>query len=241
MNHSDHSQETIGFIHGFGATAEQWRPLIDHLPMYQTISFDLPGHGESSDCLSSTFAELVDNCLSQLDMHDARPITLVGHSMGGVIAQAIAIQYPHVVKRMLLLSTAPSLSIHPQLIEQLCQRKIDSEFIRAGFVGSTTDEIKTRVTSDLLKLKVGDGNFLNQLDLVNFSTHLPQLRLPVINVYSKTDPIVSPRRSRQISQLIGHAQSVELTNCGHYAHLEQVDVLLPIILALMNDGLAQFN
>ncbi|MEZ0577685.1 alpha/beta fold hydrolase [Nocardioides sp. MH1] len=84
-------------LHGLGGTAELWRGVEALLPAAwpgQWVAVDLPGHGRSDPAPSYSFeaqAGLVGSVLP-----DDRELVLVGHSMGGMVALALAGRRPGV-------------------------------------------------------------------------------------------------------------------------------------------------
>lgn len=84
-------------LHGLGGTAELWRGVEELLPDAWAggwLTPDLPGHGRSSRASSYTFdaqARLVAEVLP-----DDRDLVLLGHSMGGMVALAMAGFHPGV-------------------------------------------------------------------------------------------------------------------------------------------------
>ena len=80
-------------LHGLGATARVWAPLVDTAPWKaRWLAPDLPGHGGSPPGSTYDISEYVEALLPLL-MRGALPagsVTLVGHSLGGVIALALA-------------------------------------------------------------------------------------------------------------------------------------------------------
>ena len=84
-------------LHGLGGTAEVWRGVEDLLPSAWPgawVALDLPGHGRSDPASSYWFdaqAELVDSVLPA-----GRELVLLGHSMGGMVALALAGTRPDV-------------------------------------------------------------------------------------------------------------------------------------------------
>jgi pimeloyl-ACP methyl ester carboxylesterase len=69
------------------------------------IRLDLRGHGESTGAGVRTIAELAEDVLALLDHLKAERFVLVGHSMGGMVAQTIALSHPDRVERMVLVGS----------------------------------------------------------------------------------------------------------------------------------------
>lgn len=96
-------------VHGFGASAYQWRYLLPALGAagYHALAPDLPGHGFSQltfprgEYSRASFARRMWMLLDALDIPCA---TLIGHSMGGAIVAAMAHSHPARVSRLALLS-----------------------------------------------------------------------------------------------------------------------------------------
>ncbi|MGI9401423.1 MAG: alpha/beta fold hydrolase [Rhizobiaceae bacterium] len=93
-------------LHGFAATCESWRLVLDKLPADQMVlAYDLPGHGSSASYLTSgRTAEAADAILEDLAQRDLGTVHLCGHSMGGAIACLIALKSPSTVRSLTLLA-----------------------------------------------------------------------------------------------------------------------------------------
>lgn len=99
------SQPALVLLHGLAETSAYfWRPLIQHFaPHYHIIAFDLLGHGDSDtpdwgyDVEHQAF--LIANALEQMGLSK---VILLGHSLGGVIAARLCIDYPHLVQKLVL-------------------------------------------------------------------------------------------------------------------------------------------
>jgi pimeloyl-ACP methyl ester carboxylesterase len=96
------------FLHGFGGDLLTWQYcLVAFASRFRVIALDLPGHGRSTmDVGAGTLAEMVawtDEALAALDIGSA---DLVGHSMGGKIAIALALAHPGRVRSLQLISPA---------------------------------------------------------------------------------------------------------------------------------------
>jgi pimeloyl-ACP methyl ester carboxylesterase len=81
----------IVFVHGFGADLNGWRPLCRLLPQTRPgLAIDLPGHGLSPLGGDASFEALVEAARAALIEEAAGQAHLVGHSLGGAVAAALA-------------------------------------------------------------------------------------------------------------------------------------------------------
>lgn len=104
--------EHVLFIHGLGGSTKDWEYQIPFFSQYfQTITFDLRGHGktEKPDHLYSISSFAADaaqliSALSQKSVH------VVGHSLGGMIAFQLALDFPELVKSLTILNSTPTTS-----------------------------------------------------------------------------------------------------------------------------------
>jgi pimeloyl-ACP methyl ester carboxylesterase len=93
-------------IHGLGDEADTWRHVLPRLsPAYRAIAPDLPGFGRSDQGKHPyTIPFFVDLLTALLDYLSIPRAVLVGHSAGAVIAQALALQHPQRVERVVFIS-----------------------------------------------------------------------------------------------------------------------------------------
>jgi pimeloyl-ACP methyl ester carboxylesterase len=84
---------TVLLLHGLGADHEMWQPQIDSYPEQglRLIVPDLRGHGQSGSLQTNATEEWVEDLLTILAAERVERYALVGVSMGGIIAQALAI------------------------------------------------------------------------------------------------------------------------------------------------------
>ena len=97
-------------VHGYGDDAHTWDKLRVRLTdaRAQVHSWDLPGHGARTDDSPELFAR--DTALDELAARIrtlGAPVHLVGHSLGGYFALALAITQPDAVRSLALVSTGP--------------------------------------------------------------------------------------------------------------------------------------
>lgn len=92
----------IVFVHGMGMSAAVWDAVRAHVP--DSIAVDLPGHGARADEPPLTD---VDDMADDVARHvDAHTFVVVGHSMGGAVAQALLHRHCARISRAVLVSSA---------------------------------------------------------------------------------------------------------------------------------------
>ncbi|MDZ4721219.1 MAG: alpha/beta fold hydrolase [Roseiflexaceae bacterium] len=97
--------DTALLIHGWSSSWYAMSPLLPTLNRrYHCLAVDLPGYGDSPRLPVRTTIELYADLLASLIKQVSnKPVVLVGHSMGGMISLTLAMRYPELVERMVLL------------------------------------------------------------------------------------------------------------------------------------------
>jgi pimeloyl-ACP methyl ester carboxylesterase len=93
----------------FTGTLDNWDPVVtDPLAAgREVILFDNAGIGRSSGKVPQTIAGMAEHALAFADAMGLTEVDVLGFSLGGMVAQEIALERPSLVRRMLLVSTAP--------------------------------------------------------------------------------------------------------------------------------------
>lgn len=96
------------FLHGLLGRARNWtsvgRAMADS---YAVQLADLRNHGASPWSAAAGYAEMAADVASLIKAAGAGPVTLVGHSMGGKVAMALALTRPELVRRLIVVDIAP--------------------------------------------------------------------------------------------------------------------------------------
>jgi pimeloyl-ACP methyl ester carboxylesterase len=96
--------DTIVFLHGIGGTVRYWKTRVLSLATsYRLILIDLLGYGQSPKPWTKYTVKRHVEELYQV-LHEHESLTIVGHSFGSIVAMAFAARYPHMVKRLVLIS-----------------------------------------------------------------------------------------------------------------------------------------
>ncbi len=226
------SGPVLVFQHGFLSGAGYWRNQIDYFAQsFNVIATNLPGYGDNAE--SPPLDTIEDGAWFVMDLLDRLNVgrfSLVGHSMGGMIAQETAIIAPQRVQKLILYGTGPD-GLLPGRFESIA----DSKW-RVGHEGKE-GTIKTTVASWFLN-KEAHPDYPAALELamrVNASTmlagysawqrwraveRLDQITAETLIVRGAEDRSYP---GRQIDRLLDGIQNSRLRimpRCSHNAHLE---------------------
>jgi pimeloyl-ACP methyl ester carboxylesterase len=97
------------FLNYFAANMDNWDPKVTNgfAAERDVILLDNAGVGSSSGETPSTVAAMTKDCVDFCRALDLKSFDVVGFSLGGMIAQQLAFEYPDMIRRMILLGTGP--------------------------------------------------------------------------------------------------------------------------------------
>jgi poly(3-hydroxyalkanoate) depolymerase len=233
-------------IMGIGGNLDMWAPL--ERPLHRrglpTIAYDAPGTGGSSSYAFpkrvSGLAATVDHLLARLG-HDR--VDVLGVSFGGGIAQQLAHQAPHRVRRLVLAATMPGLGGvpgHPRALLALAtpRRYFDRAYFArvAGQVygGLARRDVETFLSESGARFAKPPAltGYLAQLYAVPGWSSLPWLhRLPhpTLVLAGDDDPIIPLVNGRILAARIPDARLHVIEGGGHLFLLDQAEEVADVI------------
>jgi 2-succinyl-6-hydroxy-2,4-cyclohexadiene-1-carboxylate synthase len=150
------SDRAVVLLHGYSASVEWWDRVAAALPGGRVIAVDLVGHGGSEaprDAAEYSVDGQAEAVRRALDALGVRHAVLVGHSMGGLVATALAEQDPERVERVVVSDTpaADDLVESPALAGLACTPIIGPLVDRLRAVDAITDSaLQTGFAADYL-------------------------------------------------------------------------------------------
>lgn len=233
----DGAGEPVLLVQGAGVAGCGWRPQVEALRgRFRTITFDNRGFGGSSKGpRRADIEDLAADALAVMDAAGAKSAHVVGHSMGGLIAQAIALAAPERVRSLSLLCTfdrgrsasMPSLSV---MWTSINARLGDAARRRRLFLTLLLPETQlARVDRDALARDLGalfgrdlaeqpPGIFdqVRAMSRFDAGARLGALKsIPTLVVSGERDRIATPRAGRALAALIPGARYLEISGAGH--------------------------
>ncbi|MDG1882496.1 MAG: alpha/beta hydrolase [Alphaproteobacteria bacterium] len=227
------NKDTILFLHGFNGNSKSWAYQFNFFKNKSSvISIDAPGFGKSnpSSIDMDVIADVVVRLLKSLKISKFH---VVGHSMGGMLAQILGSKYSNNVGKLVLSCTFKGYNLpkNTPLMEPY-QRRIkdrismsDEEYgrkrIREMLPKRSEDEIfefLSVISGEISEGSINSGGMAMQyLDTTNY---LPSIINKCLIILASEDVVVSKQKSELLIKEIPHANIIELSNVGHAPYCE---------------------
>lgn len=222
-------------LHGYLGSWGLWQETMSWLGRYyRTYALDFWGFGESDTkrdtYVVQDFVSLVDQFMEQLGIMQA---PLVGHSMGGTVSLAVAIQFPHRVKKAVVIGSpivGSSLSILLKLFgmrpigwvvyHNLWAFKLSYKLLAPFYSKDPTwskmmDRDVSRTTLEAFFLSIGS------LRLTDLRPNLDKIKVPVMGMYGDKDIVVHPNQWKPLIDGVHHARIERYHKAGHFIMLDE--------------------
>ncbi len=192
----------------------------------QIVLLDLPGHGESEsldDEISvSRFANVIAKFIELLGL---RTVVPVGHSLGGAIAIQLALDYPRLLRGLILVGTGAKLGVLPAILEGLetqFEAVIDLTIGQLGFASGVNPKLVELAKAECLRCKpaIGHADFVacNDFDVRD---RIHEIKVPTLVVVGEEDRLTPVKWAQYLADNIRHAQLKIIAGAGHLVMLEQ--------------------
>lgn len=219
-------------IHALGTESSIWDQVVPGLAAKtRVIRIDLPGHGRSPPSRDPySLDELIQAILDRVDAIGIRRFAISGVSIGGIIAQAMAIRYHERVTHLVLSNTAAKIGSWETwsdryhqvserglsvLAQQLARRWISADF--AVQQPKVVEHLIVRLAAMSVPAYLHAVLLLRDSD---FRDDLSMIACPTLIIHGEKDPVISLEEAHALHYGIRHSRLVVL-NCAHLACLER--------------------
>ncbi|HEY4690610.1 MAG TPA: alpha/beta fold hydrolase [Anaerolineae bacterium] len=215
-------------IHGAGENHLVWPAALRRMPGVRVFAVDLPGHGKSGGRGRSSVAEYAAFTGRLLDALKIERAAIVGHSMGGAIAQQFGLTYPARTAALILVATGARLRVAPQLLKSTASDLPAAvELISHLEWGPGTPEQMIRLGRQQLlanRIEVLHGDYLacNAFDVME---RLGDIRAPTLVIGGTADQMTPPKYASTLAERIPGAQLALVEGAGHMVMLEREEAV----------------
>jgi 3-oxoadipate enol-lactonase len=235
-------------IMGLGWTSHAWyrsRPTLNE--RYRTIALDNRGVGKSDVPAGPySIAQMAADAAAVLNAARVNTAHIFGVSMGGMIAQEFALQYPKKVRSLVLGSTAAggaqAVRAEPEALQVLMTRGQDSDAFAKAIsrfiydVGTSRDLIEEDTALRRKFYPPADAYFaqLQAISAWEAYSRLAQISAPTLVIHGENDRLVPPQNARLVAARIPGAKLVIIPGASHIFTTDQPDAAHGTILDFLD-------
>jgi len=223
-------------IHGLGYARWGWEPVVDALAeQFEVLLLDNRGIGESDAPPGPyTAEEMAGDVLRVLDEAAVARAHVLGTSLGGMIAQDVALAAPERVERLALACTTPGgphaapmpaqtvrLMAEAAALEPLVALR---RFVENALAPEAPDELVERILAHRVKTAQPLDGWLAQAaagQAFDAWDRLPEVDAPTLVLHGEQDVVVDPANAELLAARIPGARVEMFPNCGHLLFWEQ--------------------
>ncbi|MFQ3183078.1 MAG: esterase [Alteromonas macleodii] len=223
--YGDPSLPNILIAHGLFGSGRNWGVIAKRLSdQFHVICPDMRNHGASPWFSSQSYADMANDLSALLD----QPTLIVGHSMGGKAAMVLALEYPHLISKLVVVDIAPVAYPHSQSQHIDAMRAVDlSEVEKRTDVAKTLDpEVRDFL---LQSLDVKNKKWVLNLNVLAAEMHkiigFPDVSGsfagPTLFLSGGDSHYVTPEYRPVIKNLFPSARFAKIPDAGHWLHAQK--------------------
>ncbi len=232
-------------IHGAGCGSSHYAGLLPQLgPHARVVAIDLPGHGQSDAPTPPTpprdLLELyVQVCLDLAEHLGLGRYMVAGHSMGGAVAQLLALRAPERICGLGLIATSARLKVAPALLAAI-RHGFDAVPIMMASVGYSPATPRERALS-MARAQVqadqetmlADFRACGLFDLRQDVGALNQAPFATTIISAADDLLTPPKLQARLQELVPRAELATISRAGHFCCVERPDAVAEILAAAL--------
>ncbi len=255
LNYRQYSENgaPVLVLHGLFGRLSNWGWHCKQLAQqYAVYGVDLRNHGDSphSDQLDyQVMAEDVRQLIVRLGLESC---CIVGHSMGGKVAMQLALSFPDLIEKLVIVDIAPvsyseDADGHMNVLAAMDAVKLGEIKSRTQAEVTIEDYIPQEATRKFLLTNLvrnKEGSFEWRLDKDSIRKNYANLRAeliatmsflkPVLFIKGSLSPYIKPEHEAQIKELFPAASVKLLMDAGHWLHAEKPQALQKILLKFLS-------
>lgn len=242
--------DTVVFLlHGVGGGKEAWahnQPVLASQG-FRTVAWDMPGYGASAPLSPCTNARLADALKTLIAHVGARRNVLLGHSMGGMVAQELVALHPALVHGLVLYSTSPAFGkADGAWQQQFLQSRFAPLDRGLGMAGLANQLVPTMFASAADPARIAEAAALmagvpaesyraalSAIVSFNRLAALGDIAVPTLCLAGELDLNAPPAVVEKMAGRIPAAAYACLPQVGHIANLEQPELFNHAVLTFL--------
>ncbi len=240
-------------ISGLNSDNASWAGVCDKLAEhFRVIVFDNRGSGRSDtpDKIYS-IRKMADDAIGLLDHLQIKKCYVIGHSMGGYIAQKLAMHYPERIEKLILEATAPVSSARNNMLFNDFLKRFEKDHDNKALMRSWTywlfsprtferkNYIETFIknTSNYPYLQSAEG-FKGQIDAIasfNACSEIKNIKCGTFVMTGSDDILIYRTESMKLVKGIKNCVFKEVKDSGHCVHVEKPDAFISEVIRFLGN------
>jgi len=243
------------FVHGSGPGASGWSNFKGNYPWlaehgFRAIVPDTMGYGYSSKPEGGTFSldDVAEQYRALLDRLGVDRASLIGNSQGGAIAITMALNYPGLVDKLVLMApgglekreTYMEMEGIKAMIRVLYKEGISRETMRKVFTLQLHDESK--VTDEVIEERyqvavTQHEDNIARIQVANQEDRLSQIQCPVLCFWGANDKFCPSSGAFKVATRCANSRTMLIANCGHWVMVEYPKLFNELTLKFLSNDL----
>lgn len=241
--------EPVVLIMGLGCSAAMWFRVAPKLAQrHRVIMLDNRGAGrtEVRSFVTHRITAMARDVVAVLDAANARNAHIVGFSMGGMIAQQLAIEFPDRVRSLTLLGTncgGPHAVLADKAVTDLLfakGRQTPEQSLRTMMPFVYAKETPASVLEEDMALRLATYPVQREYEaqlhgLMSWTSypHLPRIQARTLVMHGLQDQLIPPQNGRLLVNRIPTSQLIELPGASHWLHTDQPTAVLEAVQSFL--------
>ncbi len=237
-------QPVVVMLHGAGMDHIIWALSARSLAHRgrSVLAVDLPGHGRSQGPALTGIAAMAAWVVRLLDAARIHGATLVGHSMGALIALEAAGEAPQRIRRIALLGVAARMPVHPDLLKAAGDDQAHAADLIASWGHGPAGHFGGNPAPGLWRMG-GATRLLNQAeegvlgsdlaacDAYDATAGASRVRCPSLLLLGALDRMTPPGKAKALAAALPNSQTTVIPGAGHMMMSEAPDAVIDALLA----------
>lgn len=216
---ADASGPPVLLLHAAGATHRSWPEAIRALPGRRVLALDLPGHGDAAPPAAGSIGAMAEAVVALLDALAIPRAVMAGHSMGGAVALALALDAPARVAGLVLVGTGARLRVSRAILDACTDPARAAEvadtvasFSFGGGSPEGREEMAREMAGQAPGVVAADFAACDAFDVVE---RLGEVRAPTLVVVGSEDRLTPPRYAALLRERLPGEGMLTVPGAGH--------------------------
>ncbi|PPR61810.1 MAG: putative carboxylesterase nap [Alphaproteobacteria bacterium MarineAlpha3_Bin7] len=232
-------QEVIILIHGAGMNRTVWQLQTRNLSHrgFNTYALDLPGHGKSDGPGIKTIEETANWINKVLETMKINKATIIGHSMGALVALDFGSRFERITKSLILIGVADSMPVHEDLLAAAKDKtNVASSMITLWGIGEKAHKgghlqpgyWLAGANHRLLQLSAPNTLFTDLSACNNYKGGIEaakNIKCPVKLILGDKDRMTPKKRGLALAKYLKNVSIDIIPDCGHMIMVEQPEAV----------------